>query len=514
MPVFDLLLRGGTVYDGTGAPGRRADIGVRDDRIVAVIPADDTEVSAWAEATEVLDCEGLAVAPGFIDLHSHGDLTVNITPAAEGCLRQGVTTLVTGNCGTSPFPSPFWRDFTTYAEGIQACEPAVNIAAQVGHIALRQSAIGDDRRPATDEEVARMRALLSEAAEQGVFGFSTGLIYAPGSFADAAEITALASEAHAAGLFYSTHMRDEGDQLIEAVQEAISTARASGVSLQISHLKAMGQANYGKVTEALRIIDDARAEGLDVACDVYLYTAASTVLTSRMPDWAMDGGQQALLRRLAEPETRQAIADELRSHTGGTFLPEGIVIATLPEGRYSAWVGKSVQQIADAEGLDAAETVLDLLAEHQANVLIIDHAMAQEDVDAVLLHPTSAVVSDGWALDVNLGGQHHPRNFGAFARALADSRERGLLDLTETVRKMTQLPAARAGMGDRGVIAEGNIADLVVFDPDTVADTATYTEPLSYATGVRHVAVNGRLAIRDGELTGLRLGRVLKRPRA
>ncbi|GAA3660305.1 D-aminoacylase [Nonomuraea antimicrobica] len=523
MPTFDLLLRGGFVLDGTGGPGRHADVGVLDGRIAAVLPA-----TADATAAEVLDCAGLAVAPGFIDLHSHADLSITHSPAAESCLRQGVTTLVTGNCGISPFPtvpdapgsqgggasaSGPWPDFGAFAAAVEASGPAVNIAALVGHGALRGAAVGAERRKATGEEVARMRRLLAEAVHQGVFGLSTGLVYAPGSFADAGEITALAAEARQHGLLYSTHMRDEGDRLIEAVEEALNTAESTGVRLQISHLKAMAPANHGKVREALRLIDAARAEGLDVACDVYPYTASSTWLTARLPDWAMDGGPQALLGRLRDPQARQAIAADLRARAGRTFRPEATVLATMPEGRYSRWTGETLQRLADAEGIDPAEAVLAVLEAHRADVVIVNHAMAQDDVDTVLCHPTSAVVSDGWTLDVSVGGYHHPRNFGAFARALALSRDRGLLRLPEVVRKMTALPAARLGLADRGVLTESARADLAVFDPERVADTATYAAPLSYATGVRHVVVNGRPVVRDSVVTGQRPGRVLRRVR-
>ncbi|MBD3008270.1 MULTISPECIES: amidohydrolase family protein [unclassified Streptomyces] len=529
MYEYDVLAVGGTVIDGTGGPARRADVGIRGDRIVFLGRA-----TPHASAREVLDCAGHVVVPGFIDLHSHADFTVRDVPSAEACIRQGVTTIVTGNCGSSPFPvvperrhavdttlartgsgDMPWEDFDGFARAVEEAEPCVNLAALVGHSALRVAAVGTELRPATANETVLMRGLLARAAGQGVFGLSTGLIYAPGSFAATDEVVALATEAQRAGLLYSTHIRDEGDHLLEAVTEALDTARHSGVRLQISHLKAMGPANHGKVHKALALIDSAVEEGLDVACDVYPYAASSTRLTSRLPDWALDGGLDALLARLNNPKTREAIAAELRAKTGHTFLPEGTVIAALPPGRYSSWVGSTVQDIAAATGRDPAEASLDVLHAHQAQVWIINHAMSEADVETVLRHPLSAVVSDGWELDTATDDHPHPRHFGAFARVLARyTRDREVLTFQEAVRKMSALPAARLGLTDRGTLSEGMVADLAVFDAETVSDTATYDAPLSYAEGTRHVLVNGRPVLRDGAFTTHRPGTVLRKTAA
>ncbi|GAA0942706.1 D-aminoacylase [Actinocorallia libanotica] len=508
MDEFDVLAVGGTVIDGTGREPRRADVGVRGDRIAFVGPA-----PPGAAARRRLDCAGLAVAPGFIDLHSHADFTVAAAPGAEGALRQGVTTLVTGNCGTSPFPTGSdAAGFEGFARSVQEAGPAVNVAALVGHAMLRAAVLGQDLRPATGPELDAMRGLLADAAREGVFGLSTGLIYAPGSFAGTEEIVALAETAREHGLLYATHMRDEGDDLLKAVDEALETARRSGVRLQISHLKAMGPANHGKVVRALALIDAARAEGVDVATDVYPYAASSTQLSSRLPDWALDGGLDALLERLARPETRERIAAELRAKTGGTFLPEGTVLAAMPDGPYTPYVGASLREIADERGADPADVALDVLAGHRALVFIVNHAMAEDDVDTVLRHPAAAVASDGWELDTACGGHPHPRHFGAFARALGHhARDRGLLTLPQAVHKMTGLPASRLGLTGRGTLAEGHAADLAVFEPGEITDRATYAEPLAYAEGVRHVVVNGRLALADGAVTGERPGRVLRR---
>lgn len=516
-PPLDLLITGGTVHDGTGSPAVTTDVGVRAGRIVHVGTVPRTVAAA---ARRTVDAAGLAVAPGFVDLHSHADFTVLGEAAAEACLRQGVTTLVTGNCGMSPFPARDagpgttgpWTALSGFAAAVDAARPGVNIAPMVGHGALRSAVLGDGRRAATEDELARMRALLAEAADQGVFGLSTGLIYAPGSFADTAEVVALATEAAAHDLLYATHMRDEGDHVLDALNETLAVARASGVRVQVSHLKAMGPANHGKVLPALERVAAAAREGTDVACDVYPYTASSTRLTSRLPDWAMDGGTQGLLKRLADPETRGRVRADLRDAVGRTFLPEGVVVAQVLPGAYSDRVGQSIADIARDEDVEPAEAVLRVLQAHGGEAMIVNHAMADADVEAVLRYPDTAVASDGWVLTAPGEGHPHPRNFGTFARVLGHyTRERGVLGLADAVRRMTSLPASRLPLPGRGTVTVGSVADLVVFDPATVTDNATYGDPWRYATGVRHVFVAGEQALEDGVVTGVRAGRTLLR---
>ena len=524
MPEADLVITGGDVLDGRGTDPVRADVAVRDGRIAAV--AAPGTVTAGA----MLDAAGLVVTPGFIDLHSHADFTITDHPAADSAVHQGVTTLLGGNCGHSPFPVAdpaaaraaagfldqglawSWTDLAGYAAAVDADPPAINLATQVGHHALRMAVIGPAERAATPDELGGMRALLSTAAAQGAYGFSTGLIYAPGCFASPAEVTDLAATAARHGLLYSTHMRDETAHLLDAVTEALDAARASGGRLEISHLKAMGPANHGSVRAALAAIEEARAAGVDVTADVYPYTASSTTLTSRLPAWSMDGGGAALLERLADPDTRARIGAALRARFGRDIDPAGVIVAELGDGPYRRFVGRGLTEIGAELGVDPAEAALELLAGHNATVAIVNHAMAADDVATVLAHPLVSVASDGWTLRPTGPGRPHPRSFGTFARVLARYvREDGLLTLPEAVRKMTSLPAARMGLADRGAVRPGLVADLAVFDPATVADTADFTRPWRLAEGMRHVLVAGIPVLRDGAATPARPGRVLRR---
>ncbi|MEV0083643.1 D-aminoacylase [Saccharopolyspora sp. NPDC050642] len=517
--MFDIVINGGDVVDGTGAPRRRGNVGVVGDRIAEVS-------TAKLAGKREIDATGQVVAPGFIDLHSHADYTLEGHPGAATQIHQGVTTLITGNCGHSPFPftdpdlirrasiiddralSWNWRDAAGFREIVDGA--ALNVGLQVGHNAVRLAVLGDVDRAPDEDELARMCALVKTAAQQGVVGFSTGLIYAPGVFADAAEVRALVAAAASAGLLYSTHMRNEAATLLDAVREAIEAAELSGARLEISHLKAMGPENHGKVVEALALIDAARERGVDVAADVYPYTASSTSLVSRLSAWAVDGGKDALLARLADAAVRERIAAELRARFGRDIDPEGVIIADLPIGAESPHMGLSIAEIGRRAGTDPAEAALRVLEEHAANVAIVNHAMSEADVETVLRHPWVSVASDGWTLSEQGEGRPHPRSFGTYARVLGRYvRERGVLPIEEAVRKMTALPASRARLADRGVLAAGKAADIAVFDPGAIIDNSTFEQPWQLATGCSAVLVNGVPALLDGGATGRRGGAVL-----
>ena len=517
-----IAITGGLVVDGSGADAVPATVLVEDGRIADVVSPDVPVADV-----EVIDAAGNIVAPGFVDLHSHADFTAQTSPDATTQLHQGVTTLVTGNCGWSPFPitdleqmkagTAFlapehdwsWRDTRGFTDAVERDGLAVNVALQVGHSSLRLAVMGGAERAPSPDELRQMQELLREAADQGAVGFSTGLIYAPGTFASEAEVAALVATAGECGLLYSTHIRNEGARLLESLDEAIAAARAGGARLEVSHLKAVSEPNHGLVTAALERLDQARADGLDVAWDVYPYTASSTTLTARLPTWAMGGGTASLLARLADSVERERIASELRG--GDLFASEAVVIASLPPGPYEDCRGLSLAEIALRDDVDAAEAMLRVLEHHQAAVSVVNHAMSEDDVVTVLRHPRTSVASDGWILSATGPGHPHPRNFGTFPRVLGRySRDQGVLTLPEAIRRMTSLPASRLGFDDRGVVKPGAVADLVVLDPEQVADRSTYDDPWQLSVGIEHVLVAGDPVLANGLPTGRRPGRVLR----
>jgi N-acyl-D-amino-acid deacylase len=530
--MHDLLIRGARVVDGTGAPAMTGDVAVESGVIV--------EVGRFGRpaARHVVAADGAVVAPGFIDLHTHSDFTLPRFPRAPAMTRQGVTTQVLGNCGFSPFPvapatagllrakSAFldagldwdWSDLDGYASRLAALPLACNLALLVGHGTVRVAVMGFDDRGPTGAELDAMGELVAGAMRQGAFGLSSGLIYAPGCFAATDELAALARVAAAAGGFYASHIRDEAAGLLDAMGEAIEIGRRAGAAVQLSHHKAMGPANWGKVRDSLALLERSHASH-DVLADQYPYTAGSTTLLALLPGWAVAGGVPALRERLADPAARKRLTDELARRERGELRPgereldpASVVIADVPAGPLERHRARSLAEAARAEGTSASELALRILDAAPGGVPIVWHGMDEADVRTVLAHPLVAVASDGWTVDPALGGVPHPRSYGTFVRVLGHYavRER-VLSLEAAVRKMTALPAHRLGLADRGRLAAGMAADLVVFDPDRVIDRATYERPHAFCEGVSHVVVNGRLVIDDGEDTGAPAGQVLRR---
>lgn len=531
-----ILIRGGSIADGTGGQMVRADLLIERGRIARMLSPNRRP----GRDVVLIDAGGLVVCPGFIDLHSHADFSIERQPAATGLLAQGVTSAVTGNCGWSPFPlrpgpdgseqlrewSAFlgggptwdWNDLDGFAHTVDATGPGVRVLPLIGHIPVRLAELWGERRSPDPLELLRMRDHVRRAMVQGAWGLSTGLIYAPGSFAGSDEIEALVQVAASAGGLYATHIRDETSRLFEAIDEAISTVEAmhrAGAEprLQISHIKAMGPANHGSVPGALARIDDARASGLDVAADVYPYTASGTTLASRLPVWALEGGADELCARLHHEGSRERIYDELAQRfERGDFDPGGIVLSGLGTGRFSSARGYSLTDLARMLDISPAEAALSVLAAHHGVVGIINHAMSEDDVRAAVAHPFVAIASDGGAVDVTGAGTTHPRAFGTFARLFARYvREQGIISIEEAVRKCTALPASRLGLVDLGIIRPGAIADITIFDPAAIRDIADYEDPWQLAVGVHAVLVGGRAVLLDGQPTGERAGGVLRR---
>jgi len=531
MPTYDLLIVNATLVDGTGAPGGPAAVAVRDDTIVAV--GEDLQADG---AGRVIDGAGLVLAPGFVDMHSHSDRTLLVDPTAESKVRQGVTTEVIGNCGFSPTPcvgsvaeeerahfgrwgiDVTWRTMGEYLDVLANRGVGINVAALVGHGAVRRAAMGYDMRAPDAGELSAIRRYVAESMAGGAFGMSFGGIYPPSNYADTEELIEASREVAAAGGIYACHMRNERERLLEAVEESIRIGRESGASVQISHHKASSPKVWGMVTESLKLIEAANAEGVAVAVDQYPYRASSTNLNAMMPSWAHEGGLGQLALRLDHPEQRARILADLRSDTpGGTganLTPSDILVASCRTDR--SLDGRTIAQIAQARGADPYETILDLLLANECDIGAIFFSMSEDDVRYVMRHPLMTVGSDSSSMVIggkSAEGKPHPRTYGTFARILGQYvRDEGVLALEEAVAKMTGRSAAKLGLADRGTVEVGKKADLVLFSAERVRETSTFEEPHRYAEGIETVILNGRVVVDGGEHTGTLAGRVLRHP--
>lgn len=544
MTAFDLLLRGGLVVDGTGAAGRPADVGVLGDRILAV---GDLSAVDSGEVATTIDCAGLVVAPGFIDPHGHSDGSLFLDGGLVSHLRQGFTTQLSGNCGESLAPitdmgrelvalslRPHdlvarWRTFAEYLDAVDEQALGPNVAFLVGHGTVRGSVLGSEAREPEDLELRAMVREVEVAMDAGAFGLSTGLIYAPGMHAAPGEVAALVVAATRRGGLYATHMRDETRGLFASLSESIAAIRAAvaaGVNaprLQISHLKCASRDVWGRAGEAIAVLEAARADGLDVAADQYPYTAAATTLATILPPTLLGLGVDACVMALADRDVRGRVQAEIAQGVSGWENVAadpgwgGIVISYAAS--HPDWSGRSLAELGEALDRDPADIAFDALIDDRLDVSIVIHCMAEADVETIMAVPWIAVCTDAEGrrpghpiLDA---GRPHPRTYGSTARVLGTYvRGRGGLapglSLETAVAKMTSVPAARLGLRDRGVLREGAMADVVAFDPATVADVATYADPARHPAGIEHVVVNGWPAVRDGAETGERAGRLLR----
>lgn len=523
----DLVLRGGLVYDGTGGPPVEADVAITGDRITAIGRA-----LADAGALE-LDVRGLAVAPGFIDIHTHSDTTVLADRRAPSKVRQGVTTEVAGADGGSVGPwteaeaeaarerlrerygvEIDFHDLAGYLDFVDRFPPAVNLATMVGAGQLRHFVMGDDDRPADDAELARMVAEVRRALAAGAVGLSSGLEYTPGGFASLEELVALAGPLRGTGLPYASHMRNEDDRLMAAVEEAVNVGRFADVPVEISHLKAQGQRNWWKADPVLEALEAARADGIDVAFDVYPYVAYSTGLANLFPLWTRDGGGDAFRARLEDPALRPRLEAAVRDKVHSLGSWDSVQVTSTADASLAWARGRRLGTLAGERGEDPYALLVRILTAGGGGM--VGFGMSEENVAKLLAHPLAVVCSDGSALATEgplAEGSPHPRSFGTFPRVLGHYvRERRALPLEDAIRKMTSAPADRVGLRDRGRLEVGRFADVVAFDPDRVADRATYEAPFQYPEGIPHVVVNGRLVLRDGAHTEERPGRALRGP--
>ena len=501
---FDLLLTGAKVIDGSGNPWYYADVGIRGDAIAAMGPL------SGATAAVRIDARGLVVAPGFIDTHSHGRRGIFAVPTAENYLREGVATIVEGPDGSSPLP------LAPFLEKVRQTPISINFATFVGQGSIREAVIGLANRKAAPGEISKMKELAAQAMRDGAFGLSTGLFYVPGNYTPTEEVIELAKVVGRMGGIHISHMREEAAHVLDSVRETIRIGEEGGLPTQITHHKVIGQGNWGQSVESLKLVEEARARGVDVTIDQYPYTASSTGIASLFPQWALEGGQNALRERLAAPAERArikaTIIENLRFDRGAGD-PRNVVIVNCPFDRGLA--GKNLADLTRARGAEpafenAAETAIEL--ETKGGCSAVYHAISEDDVVRIMRSPYTMIASDG---EIPVFGQAapHPRSYGTFARVLGVYvREKKVLTLEEAVRRMSGYPAQRLKLWDRGLLRPGMKADVVVFDPATIADRAEYDKPHQYSAGVRDVIVNGKFALRNGAVTSERPGRVLYGP--
>ncbi len=527
--MLDILIVNGLVVDGTGQPAFKADVGVAEGRIAVV--ADNVE----PEARRIIQAQGLCVAPGFIDPHTHSELTLLADPHAESKIRQGVTTEVVGNCGFSPAPllgaaveemraqartfglDVNWASMAEYLERLRTQGIALNIVPLVGHNTVRGAVLGFDDVQPTTEQQAEMEGLVAEAMGQGARGLSTGLYYPPGFYTHTEEVIGLARAAARCGGIYASHIRNESDRLLEAVTEAIEIAEQAEIRVEIAHLKLHGSQNWAGADRLLDLLDDAHSLGVRVGCDQYPYAVSSTWLVAILPYWAQTGGAKAIAERLSDPETRNRIREDWEENRADWDNRGGVrewsdVLVTDCAPRPDV-LGKSIAEIADAEGKEPLEAALDLIVISEGQAAGVFFDQLEDNVRVLMHHPLVVVGSDGSSLSPHgvLGQRKpHPRSYGTFPRVLGRYvREEGVLTLEEAVKKMTSITADRFGLTDRGVIRESAWADLVLFDAQTIADRATFIDPHQYPVGIPYVIVNGVMVIDQGHHSGALPGQVL-----
>jgi N-acyl-D-aspartate/D-glutamate deacylase len=503
MPAYDLLILDGTIVDGSGAPAYEADIAIVGKKIVNIGELDG------AEAALLIDASGLIVSPGFIDLHNHADKNIRDNPGVENYLYQGVTTLLAGNCGKSPV------HFDEYFKSIDETGIALNLGLLIGHNAVRAEVMGNDNRSPTTQEQARMEDLVKAAMDAGAFGMSTGLIYLPGTYSETDEVVALARVVANEGGIYASHIRNEFDLIIDAIEEAINIGREANLPVHISHYKVADNTMWGDSTITLGLVEAARDEGLDVTVDQYPYTAGSTGLANVIPSWARAGTREDFQARLDDPETRARIrADTIEILNGARAAGDLSRITVASFAEHPEYAGKTMAEVTRMNGREptienGAETAMEILYDGEGDAIY--HMMVEEDVKRIMRAPFTSIASDGSA--VTYGEDvPHLRNYGTFPRVLRRYvREEGVLSLEQAIHKMTALPASRINLATRGVLAEGMIADVNIFDPDTVNDNEDWAKPHQYATGFYYVIVGGTPVIEKSTRTRAFPGKVLKR---
>ncbi|MEO8470840.1 MAG: D-aminoacylase [Chryseolinea sp.] len=499
---YDLIISGGKIIDGSGNSWFYGDVGIKDGKVVAV-------GKVKGQAAKTLNVSGLIVAPGFIDVHTHiegNDLKV---PAATNFLYDGVTSVITGNCGGSN------TDIAHYFFQLDSIKTGINVATLVGHNSVRRAIMGESQRDPTADEQTKMEALVGKAMQEGAVGFSTGLIYVPGTYSKTSEVIGLAKASSQYSGVYASHIRNEADDVSEAIEEAVNIGRTAKMPVEISHFKVTYKPNWGRSQSIIDQVEKARLEGIDVTVDQYPYVASSTTLNTVLPTWAFSGGTDSLQYRLKEPTIRKKIKEEMLSTLKQKQLKRYAYAVVARYGADTLMNGKNISEINTIKGRkpngsEEAETIMEMVSHGSAQMIFF--SIDEKDLRNIMQYPYNMFASDAGIIKYG-SGVPHPRGYGTNARVLGQYvREAKVIRMEEAIRRMTSLPAQKFRLRDRGLIREGMAADLVIFDEKTVGDKSTFTQPHAYSTGFRHVIVNGKTVIEDGLLTGTRSGTVLYGP--
>jgi N-acyl-D-amino-acid deacylase len=530
---FDIIIKGGTVYDGTGRPPRRADVGILNNRIAAIGNL------SRATAPTIVDAKGLAVAPGFINMLAHSESSLIVDPRSLSELKQGVTTQIFGEFSMGPLNDQMkqrlrgtqgdvkyeieWTTLSEYLNYLEKRGISQNVASFIGAVTIRENVIGLEDKPPTPAQLDQMRELVRREMESGALGITTALIYPPAFFAKTDELIELCKVAAKYRGKYTTHMRSEGNQLLEAVQETIRISREAGLPAEIYHLKASGESNWPKMDLVIKLIEDARRQGVKITANMYTYPAGGTGLDAAMPPWVFDGGREAAYKRLQDPAIRQKIADAIRTPTNeweNLYMlagsPDRILLASFRTEKLKPLTGKTLAEVAKMRGKDPVETIMDLVLEDRSRIGTIYFLMSEVNIKKQIRLPWVSFGSDAASIapeGVYLKSAAHPRAYGNFARLLGKYvRDEKVISLTEAIRRLTGLPATNLELDHRGFLKTGMFADVVVFDPKTIADRATFENPHQLSVGVKDVFVNGVQVLKDGEHTGAKPGRALWGP--
>lgn len=498
----DYVITNGRIVDGTGNGWYRADVVIQQNKIIGV----GKGLAAKYPSATIIDAKNKIVAPGFIDVHAHIEESVFKKPTAENYIYDGVTSVVTGNCGSGA------DDIAAFLKSIDSTKTSINVATLAGHNTIRRLGMGLDNRKATSDEMKKMEALMNKAMKDGAVGLSTGLIYLPGMYSPTEEIVALSKIAAANGGVYATHMRNEGNRVHEAIDEALTIGREAKIPVQISHFKVTGKNNWGRSTETLGMVEEARKQGYDVTIDQYPYTASSTNLAVRLPDWALEGGLDSLRVKMKDPSIRKKILDGMKASQKKDKQKDYSFAVVAWYGPDTTMSGKSITQINIEKGgkknfQSEANLILDMLA--KANAQMIYHTMNEKDLVYFMKYPFNMPAADAGISDGK--GMPHPRGFGTNSRVLARYvRDQKVIGLEEAIRRMTSLPATKFNLKDRGLIMEGKYADILIFDEEKIQDKSVYENPHQYTVGMEYVFVNGKLVIKDGQHNGTRSGVALR----